>query len=102
MPEKSGSTATASLSMKESQMAKFGELNNKPFEHTGPNGTVLKASRCDFAEGYELYRPKHLTDERFAHDVAIIFHWHALNIAPDLNGYSFGGNDVCKKIHIVR
>jgi hypothetical protein len=74
-------------------------MNERPFEHEGPNGTRITASRCDFAEGYYLHRPESITEEEFAHDIALIFHWHALNIAPELNGYNFGGGNVCKAIY---
>jgi hypothetical protein len=74
---------------------KFGELNDKPFSHTGQHGTELKASRCDFSEGYVLYRPENITDEQFATDVGMILHWHAINVCPELNGYYLRG---CKKI----
>ena len=77
---------------------KYGELNDKPFQHMARFGTEIKAKRCDFQGGYELFRPAHLTNEEFASDVAEIFHWHAMNICPDLNGYTFG---TCQKVHIV-
>ena len=79
-------------------LIKFGSLNDKPFEHRARHGTVITATRCDFQDGYELFRPSHLTNEKFASDVAEIFHWHAMNICPDLNGYSFGQ---CRVVHNV-
>lgn len=63
-------------------------INEKPFEHQGSHGTILKASRCDFKEGVLIERPNYLTEAKYAQDLAEIFMFHSINIFPLLNGFS--------------
>lgn len=74
----------------------FGKIDRtKPFEHSAHRGTFLKAGRCDLQGGYTLYRPRNLTDEQFASDVAEIFCWYYANIVPELNGWQLSA---CRQV----
>lgn len=74
------------------------EQRSRPFTHVGHNGVTLRAARVDLAGGYLLERPRRLTDEQFASDVAEIFCWYWANIVPELNGFTLAQ---CKVVHKV-
>jgi hypothetical protein len=44
-------------------------LNEKPFGHVMRYGTAADASRCDFADGLTLERPRQITEAQFASDL---------------------------------
>lgn len=70
----------------------------KPFRHLGRHGVVMRADSCDLSGGYDLYRPKAITDEQFASGVAEIFCWFYANIVPELNGFNLPS---CRKVYPI-
>lgn len=66
-------------------------LNERPLEHRCRNGTTFMAARCDFVGGVTAYVPLHLTLEEIIADAVELGAWHALNILPQLNGFTGPG-----------
>lgn len=69
-------------------------INERVFSHSGPNGTVLRATRCDFRDGVEIFVGGKISAERLMQDISAIIGYHAVNIRPLLNG--FAGYDTVK------
>jgi hypothetical protein len=63
-------------------------LNDTSFEHISGNGTKFKSTRCDFRDGCVVVKRKGIIQALFAQDIAEMAGYHALNIRPDLNGFS--------------
>lgn len=72
---------------------------SQKFTHSAYHGTVMESERCDTAGGYVLFRPKRLTDEQFASDVAEIFCWYYANMVERFNGFQLGR---CLAVHKVK
>lgn len=65
----------------------------KPFEHDGHHGCVLKAPHCNLAKGtVQVTIPEGLTLAQIAHDMLAIGIWWDRNILSDFPpGYGFPG-----------
>lgn len=74
-------------------------LNDKPFDHTCGHGTIVKAMRCDFVGGVDVYPPSHLTYNEIASDMIELGAWHWANIVPRLNGFT-GGSALEVRVHV--
>jgi hypothetical protein len=71
---------------------------SKSFEHTGRHGTVLKAPSMDIAKGVvKVYKPRGLSDSKFAEDMTNIIGWWSANVYNDLNGFQ-GFDCVCIEV----
>ncbi len=69
---------------------------NKPFEHRGHHGTILKAPHMDLSKGIVVvHRPANISDSRFARDMTEIIGWWITNIYQDMitDGNGFPGFD---------
>lgn len=61
--------------------------NNRPFEHCCSNGTKFRCERADLREPITVSnRPS--SWKSVCEDVAEFIGFHAVNIWPDLNGFS--------------
>ena len=61
--------------------------NESSFSHHCHYGTMFVAKRCDFRGGVQaIGAPK--DKAAFASDVAEMIGYHAVNIRPELNGFS--------------
>lgn len=63
-------------------------LNAKPFSHYLDHGIEIKAARCDFVGGIDVYVPATLSKEQLASAMLGLGAWHWANIVPNLNGFS--------------
>ena len=79
------------------------QQNERPFRHQGPNGSELRAERCDFIGVTTLTIPRRLSKKELAQDVAAIIGYHAAIIFPEFPpGTPFSGYDsVLQNLTIV-
>jgi hypothetical protein len=62
-------------------------LNEKSWQHSGPNGTEFTADRCDFKNGVTATVPEDMKLERLMQDVSAMIGYHATNVLNHLNGF---------------
>jgi hypothetical protein len=62
-------------------------LNERSWQHSGPNGTEFTADRCDFKSGVTANVPMDMKLERLMQDVSAMVGYHATNILPHLNEF---------------
>ena len=55
-------------------------MNNEPYQHFSSNGTEFNCVRCDFSFPIIVKKPKGLSEDRFARDVAEMISNHVLTI----------------------
>lgn len=63
-------------------------LNDTPFSHNLNDGIEVKAERCDFVGGIDVYVPANVTQEQLASAMLGLGAWHWANIVPELNGFT--------------
>lgn len=63
-------------------------MNDKPFEHLSHYGTKFVAPKADFREGVIIFRSPGLTQLQLLADLSEMIGYHAVNIHPELNGFS--------------
>lgn len=63
-------------------------LNERPFTYLAHHGTEFQASHCDFRDGVSCISHEDATQEQLMADVAEMAGYHAVNIWPELNGFS--------------
>ena len=61
-------------------------MNKKPFSYLSRYGTYFSSNTCDFSYGVNVSDKPH--EELFISDVAEMIGFHAVNIRPELNGFS--------------
>ena len=64
-------------------------LNEKPFQHLSRFGTEFKCTRCDFrAPVLYTVLSNDIPNQNLMSDVAEMIAFHAMDIWPNLNGFS--------------
>jgi len=62
-------------------------INEKPLDYQCDNGTRLKASRSDMAQGLEIIKPEGMTELAFAQDMFEFGCYFKSEIQDKLNGF---------------
>jgi hypothetical protein len=63
-------------------------MNELPFRHVSHNGTEFNCNRCDFKTPVYYIPFPGVSLPRLLTDLAEMVGWHALNICPNLNGFT--------------
>jgi hypothetical protein len=63
-------------------------LNNTPIEHRSKNGLVFKSENGDLRTGVTVEESYSITADAIFSDIVEFGAWHAMQIRPNLNGFS--------------